>query len=64
MENISVYEFSEFRHLVLFDNELFDKIFDKIKYFISEKSSIADDINHNFGEIRIDSYNYLPVEKS
>ena len=64
MENISVYEFSEFRHLVLFDNELFDKIFDKIKYFISEKSSIADNSNHNFGEIRIDSYNYLPVEKS
>ena len=34
-----------------------------IKFFISEKSSIADNINHNFGEIRIDSYNYLPIEK-
>ena len=50
---------SEFKHLVLFDNGLFDKICIKIKYFISEKS----DINHNFGGIRIDSYNYLPIEK-
>ena len=29
---------SEFKHLVLFDNGLFDKICDKIKYLISEKS--------------------------
>ena len=29
---------SEFRHLdILFDYRLFDKIFDKIKYLISEK---------------------------
>ena len=54
---------SEFKHLVLFDNGLFDKIFDKIKYLISEKSGIADSINHNFVEIRIDSYNYLQIEK-
>ena len=54
---------SEFRHLVLFDNGLFDKIFDKIKYLISEKCGIADSINYNFGEIRINSYNYLPIEK-
>ena len=29
---------------------------------ISEKSGIADSINYNFGEIRIDSYNYLPID--
>ena len=39
---------SEFRHLVLFDYQLFDKICDKIKYLISEKSGITDSINHNF----------------
>ena len=39
---------SEFKYLVLFDNGLFDKICDKIKYFISEKIDIADSINHNF----------------
>ena len=49
--------------LVLFDYELFDKICDKIKYLISEKSGITNSINHNFGKIRIDSYNSLRVEK-
>ena len=36
---------------------------DKIKYLISKKSGITDSINHNFGKIRIDSYNSLPIEK-
>ena len=53
----------ELRHLVLLDYELFDKTCDKIKYLISEKSSITDCINLNFGEIRIDSNNFLPTEK-
>ena len=53
----------EFRHFVLLDYGLFDKICDKIKYLISEKSSIKDSINHNFGNIRIDSYNSLPIKK-
>ena len=53
----------EFSHLVLFDYGLFDKICDKIKYLISEKSAITDCINHSFGKIRIDSYNSLPIEK-
>ena len=46
----------EFRHLVLFGHGFFDTIFDKIKYLRSEKSDIADSINHNFGKIII-SYN-------
>ena len=53
----------EFKHLVLFDYGLFNKICDKIKYLISEKSGITDIINHNFGKIRIDSYHSLPIEK-
>ena len=53
----------EFRHILLFDYELFDKICDKSKYLTSEKSDITDSVNHNFGEIRIDSYNSLPTEK-
>ena len=53
----------EFRHLVLFDYGLFEKICDKIKYLISKTSSITDSINHNFKKIRIDSYDFLPVEK-
>ena len=47
----------EFRRLLLFDYGLLDRICE------SEKSGIADSINHNFGEIRIDSYNTLPMEK-
>ena len=53
----------EIKHLVLFDYGLFDKICDMIKYLISEKSGITDSINHNFGEIKIDSYDSLPIEK-
>ena len=51
------------RYLVLFDYSYCDKIWDKMKYLISEKSGITDSINHNFGRIRIDSYNRLPIEK-
>ena len=39
------------------------KICDKIKYLIIGKSGITDSINLNFGKIRIDSYNSLPIEK-
>ena len=51
------------RYLVLFDNSYCDKICDKIKYLISEKSSIIDSINHNFVRIRNDPCNSLPIEK-
>ena len=53
----------DFRHLVLFDYEYFAQICDKIKYFISEKSGTADSNNHSFQEIRVVSYNSLPIEK-
>ena len=49
----------EFRYSVLFDCRLFDNIYDTI----DKKSGITDSINHNFGKIRIDSYNSLPIEK-
>ena len=47
---------SEFKHLVLFDNGLFDKICDKIKYLISEKSRIADSILEKLELIHIIIY--------
>ena len=49
------------KHLTLFDYRMFNKICDKIKYLISKKSDIINNINHNFGKIRIDSYNSLPI---
>ena len=51
------------RYLVLFDYGYCDKICDRIKCLISEKNGIIDSINHNFGRIRIDSYESLPIEK-
>ena len=51
----------KFRHLDIFRH--FDKVCGKIKYLISKKYGITDRIIHNFGEIRIDSYNSLPIEK-
>ena len=61
------------RNLELFDSynefcyrnnsRIYNTIFDRITYLISEKSGIKDSINHNFGRIRIDSCNSLPNEK-
>ena len=47
-------------YLVLLE---YSDIYDKIKYLKSGKSGITDNIDRNFARIRIDSYNYLPVEK-
>ena len=53
----------EIKHLILFDYVLFNSICDKIKYLTRKKSGITNSINHNFGKIRIDSYNSLPIKK-
>ena len=50
--------------LVLFDYGWFNKIYDRIKYLISEKRGFTDSISHNFGKPRIDSYNSLSIEKN
>ena len=49
------------RYLVLFDYSYCDKICDKTKYLISQKSDITDSINHSFARIRIDSYRSLSI---
>ena len=54
----------EIRYLLLFDYSYHDKVCDKIKYLISEKGGITDSINLNFGKIKIDSYDSLPIEKN
>ena len=51
------------KHLILFDYGFVDKICDKIKYLISKKSDITNSINYNFGKIKIDSYNSLPIKR-
>ena len=52
------------RYLVLFGFGLYYAILNRIRYLISEKSGIKESINQNFGKIRIDSYNSLPIEKT
>ena len=51
------------RHLAFLDYGRCDEICDRTKYLISKKSDITDNINHNFGRIRIDSYNSLRIKK-
>ena len=53
----------EIKHLILFDYRLFNQIFNKIKYLITRKRGITNSITYNFGKIRIDSYNSLPIKK-
>ena len=47
------------RYLVLFGPERDNAIYDW-----NEKNSITYSINHNFARIRIDSFNYLTMEKA
>ena len=46
---------SKIKHLILFDYALFNKIV--------KNCGITNSINHNFGKIRIDPYNSLPIKK-
>ena len=48
------------RDLVLFGLESYVAIYNMIGYLLSEKSDLT---GSNFAGIRIDSYNYLPIEK-
>ena len=51
------------RYLVIFDYWSYDENYNRIRFFISEERGIIDSINHNFGRIRNDSYNSLPIAK-
>ena len=55
--------YDRIRYLVLFASERFNAIYNSIKHLISEKSGITDSINYNFARIRIDSDNFLPIQK-
>ena len=59
---INIYGFT--RYLELFDSYYgIYAIYDKINYLLNGKSDYKYDVNHNFARIRIDSYNFLPIEK-
>ena len=55
--------FDRIRYLVLFSRGWYDAIYSGIRYLINEKRGVTDSINHNFARIRINSYNFWPIEK-
>ena len=52
------------RYLALFGPEKYDAIHNKIRYLISLKGSIAYVFSNYYAEIKLDSYNSLPIEKT
>ena len=49
---------------MLFSSKRYDAIYDRVKYFISQKSGITYSTDHNFARMKFDSNNFLPVEKN
>ena len=52
------------RSLLLFSSKRYDAIYDRIRNFISQKWGITYSTDHDFGRMKIDSYNFLPIEKN
>ena len=52
------------RYLVLFKGEKYDFIYNKFRYLIGVKSGITYVISHNYAKVKVDSYDYLPLEKT
>ena len=51
-------------NLVLFGSEIYDSIYNRIRYLISVKSDITYIISLNYAKIKVDSYNSLSIEKN
>ena len=51
------------RRLVLSASRKYDTIYNRIRYFISQKNSIAYFLSHYYAKIKVDSYDFLPIEK-
>ena len=51
------------RYLRLFDPWWYDASWIRMRYLIIKKSGITDSVNHDFARIRINSYNYLPIDE-
>ena len=45
------------------NSRIYNAIFGRINYLISEESDDKYGINHNPARIKIDSHNFLPIEK-
>ena len=54
------------RYLVLFGSEKYNASYNRIRYFLSHKSGITYVLFffHYYAKIKVDSYHYLPIEKT
>ena len=52
------------RYLVLFYQEKYDVIYNRIRYLIGVKSGITYEISHNYAKFKVDSYDWLPLEET
>ena len=52
------------RHLTLFGSEKFDAIYDRIRQLLNLKSGITYICSNFLVKIKVDSYNYLPMQKT
>ena len=50
--------------LELFGTEKYYSIYYRIRYLISVKNGITYIFFHNYAKIKVDSYNFLPLEKA
>ena len=50
-------------YLTLFGSEKHQAIYNRIRYLISIKSGITYIFSHYFAKLKVDSYDYLPIEK-
>ena len=51
------------RYLTLFGSEKYEAIYNRIRYFISQKSGVTYIFSHYFAKIKFDSYCSLLIEK-
>ena len=51
------------KYLVLLGPKKYDAIYDRIRYLINLKSGITYIFSHCFAKIKVDSDDYLPIEK-
>ena len=52
------------RYLVLLEDEKYVSIDNRIRYLIGVESSITYVVSYNYLKIKVDSYNFLPLEKT
>ena len=52
------------RYLALIVHEKYDAIYNRIRYFISQKNAITYVISHSYARIKVDSYNSLRLEET